>query len=113
MEGCSHTQGRSEHVRPEHLKRDIEEPFDLARLRGALKRLNLGTVKTHEDVEKVVNQLRSPLNDITCNREFFEWKSNEYRDRVKTSVLSLFEKRTLLDVVQNYVVFEKGSMITT
>ena len=66
-----------EYARPEHLKRDAEEPFDLARLSEALKRLNPAIVNADEDVEKVINQLRRPLNDITGNREFFEWLKGE------------------------------------
>jgi type I restriction enzyme R subunit len=66
-----------EYVRPEHLKRDVEEPFNLGRLGEALKRLNPEIMKTDEDVEKVINQLRRLLNDITGNREFFEWLKGE------------------------------------
>ena len=66
-----------EFVRPERLRRDVEEPFDLARLGEALKRLNPEIAKTDEDVEKIINQLRRPLNDITGNREFFEWLKGE------------------------------------
>jgi type I restriction enzyme R subunit len=66
-----------EYVRPDHLRRDVEEPFDLVRLSEALKRLNPEIVKTDEDVEKVINQLRRPLNDITGNREFFELLKGE------------------------------------
>jgi type I restriction enzyme R subunit len=61
------------YIHPDELKRDTEEPFDLFSLRDSIKRLNPGIIASNEDVEKVVNQLRRPPNDIIGNREFFEW----------------------------------------
>ena len=65
------------YVSPEDLKRDVEEPFDISTLKEFLKRLNPAVIQTDEDVEKVINQLRRPLNDITGNREFLEWLKGE------------------------------------
>lgn len=65
------------YVNPEDLKRDSEEPFDLPTLRESLKSLNPAVIQADEDVEKVINQLRRPLNDITGNRKFLEWIKGE------------------------------------
>jgi type I restriction enzyme R subunit len=65
------------YVSPEDLKRDVEEPLHLPTLKESLKRLNPGVIQTDEDMEKVINQLRRPLNDITGNKEFFEWFKGE------------------------------------
>jgi len=65
------------YISPDELKRDIEEPFDLPTLQQAIKKLNPEAIKTDEDVEKVVNQLRRFSNDIRGNREFFEWLKGE------------------------------------
>lgn len=65
------------YVSPDDLKRDIEDPFDLAILRDAIKRMNPGVIVTDEEVGKVVNQLRRSSNDIYGNKEFFEWLKGE------------------------------------
>src|SRR6267378_2913476 len=59
----------------DELKRDIEEPFDLASLTDSLVRLNPDL--DDEDVDKVVNQLRRVSNDVAGNREFLEWLKGE------------------------------------
>jgi len=65
------------YISPDELKRDTEETFDLPTLQAAIKKLNPETIKTDEDVEKVVNQLRRFSNDIRGNKEFFEWLKGE------------------------------------
>lgn len=66
-----------EYVSPDELKRDIEEPFCLPFLRKAIKTLNPHAIETDEDVDKVINQLRRCSNDVTGNRDFFEWLRGE------------------------------------
>ena len=65
------------YVSPDDLKKDIEDPFDPAILKDAIKRLNPGVIVTDEEVEKAVNQLRRSSNDIYGNKEFFEWLKGE------------------------------------
>ncbi len=65
------------YISQDDLKRDLEEPFDLPTLQQAIKRLNSEIIKTDEDIEKVVNQLRRFSNDIRGNKEFFEWLKGE------------------------------------
>src|SRR2546426_12218205 len=60
---------------PDELKRDVEEPFDLATLTDALVRFNPDL--DDGDVEKAVNQLRKLSNDVAGNREFLEWLKGE------------------------------------
>lgn len=59
-------------VSADELKRGIEEPFDLPTLIDRIKYLN-PDLDTDEDVDKVISQLRRASNDISGNREIFEW----------------------------------------
>lgn len=59
------------------LPRDAEEPFDIQVLTDAIRRLNIGIVRTEEEIERIINRLRRFSNDITGNREFFNWIKGE------------------------------------
>lgn len=63
-------------VSADELKRDLEEPFDLSILIGRIKYLN-PDLDSDEDVDKVISQLRRAANDISGNKEFFEWLKGE------------------------------------
>jgi type I restriction enzyme R subunit len=63
-------------VSADELKRGIEEPFDLPILIDRIKYLN-PDLNADEDVDKVISQLRRASNDISGNREIFEWIKGE------------------------------------
>jgi len=60
---------------PEEVKRDLEDPFHLEVLEQSIRRLNPDLVT--DDVDKVVGQLRKISNDLSGNKEFFEWLKGE------------------------------------
>jgi type I restriction enzyme R subunit len=66
-----------EYVPPESLDRNLDEAFDLTKLKHALKTLNPEVLKTNEDVNKVIERLQLLPNDIRGNREFFDWLKSE------------------------------------
>jgi type I restriction enzyme R subunit len=63
-------------VSADELKRGIEEPFDLPTLIDRIKYLN-PDLDSDEDVDKAISQLRRASNDISGNREIFEWVKGE------------------------------------
>jgi type I restriction enzyme R subunit len=65
------------YVPSDKLRRDAEEPFDLAVLRDAIQRLNPAVILSKDDIDTVVNHLRQISNDITGNRSFLEWIKGE------------------------------------
>lgn len=73
-----------EYVPASEFKRDFEEPFDLPTLEQAIRRLNPGVAVTDEDIEKVISRLKMLSNDISGNREFFEWLKGERSLVLKT-----------------------------
>jgi len=66
-----------EYVPPKSLDRNLDEAFDLSRLKRALKLLNPQVLKTDEDVDKVIERLELLPNDIRGNEEFFDWLKGE------------------------------------
>lgn len=64
------------YVSADELKRDLDEPFDITALREGIERLN-PNLDAEDDVDKVINQLRRVSNDISGNKEFFEWLKGE------------------------------------
>ena len=73
-----------EYVQASEFARVPEEPFDLPTLQAAISRLNPGIITTDEEVERVVSRLRMLSNDISGNREFFEWLKGERSLVLKT-----------------------------
>lgn len=82
------------YVSPDDLRRDIEEQFDLPTLKEALKKLNPNVIQRDEDAERVISQLRRLLNDVTGNKEFFEWFKGE-----RSLVLKAGEKAKTIRLV--------------
>ena len=66
-----------EYIPSHDLSRDYEGPFDIPTLTDAIRRLNIGIVRTEEDIERVINKLRRFSNDIAGNRDFFDWIKGE------------------------------------
>lgn len=62
---------------PEELRRDWEEPFDPQALRKAIRRLNSDFITTDREVESIISRLKRLSNDISGNKEFFEWLRGE------------------------------------
>jgi len=65
------------YVPPEDLHRAPDEPFDYATFKDSLRRLNPGVIESDEQVEKVRSKLERLPNDISGNREFFDWIRGE------------------------------------
>lgn len=95
------------YVPSDGLRREIEEPFDLPTLEAATRRLNPVVIQTDEDVEQVINQLRRVSNDISGNREFFEWLKGE-----RSIVLKQGEKAQTIRLIDpDYL--ENNSFVVT
>ena len=89
------------YVRAIDMRRDSEDPLDAATLKDAVRRLNMGVVQSGEDADRVVERLRMVTNDISGNKEFFEWlkgeKSTVLRQGEKAQTIRLLD----LDDVEN------------
>lgn len=87
-----------EYVPPEEMNKKREsydEPFDLPALRKTIKNLNPDAVKTDEDVNLVISRLKKIPNDISGNKEFFEWlrgeKSISFKPGKKAQTIKLID----------------------
>ena len=82
------------YVAPDKLNRDAEEPFDLQILKEAIRRLNPAVIKSDTEIDNVIDHLRRVSNDISGNREFFEWIKGE-----KSIVLNPGEKSQVVRLI--------------
>lgn len=84
---------------PEELRRDWEEPFDLRALRKAIRRLNSDFITTDREVESIISRLKRLSNDISGNKEFFEWLRGErsiiLRPGEKARTIKLIDSESL------------------
>lgn len=105
------------YVPPKELRRDWEEPFDLRALRKAIRKLNPDFITTDRAVESIISRLKSLFNDISGNKEFFEWLRGErsivLRPGEKAKTIKLIDFENIKDnefVVTNqfeFVGYEK------
>ena len=105
------------YVPPKELRRDWEEPFDLRALRKAIRKLNSDFITTDREVESIISRLKRLSNDISGNKEFFEWLRGErsivLRPGEKAKTIKLIDFENIKDnkfVVTNqfeFVGYEK------
>jgi len=65
------------YIRPEELDRDLIEAFDKAVLCKTLLRLNPINIRSEVEANRVVTALASLPNDVSGNKEFFDWLRGE------------------------------------
>jgi len=82
------------YITSDKLNRDAEDPFDLPILKEAIKRLNPAIIQGDNDVDNVINHLKRVSNDISGNREFFDWIRGE-----KSIVLNPGEKAQIVRLI--------------
>ena len=66
-----------DYIAADSIERDLDDAFDVERLKIALRKLNPDILSSDEYVEQVINKLRLLPNDIRGNKEFFDWLKNE------------------------------------
>lgn len=84
------------YVSQENFLRNEDEPFDLSILKEAIIRLNPDVIKSTEEADMVVNQLRLLPNNIFGNRDFFSWIKSEH-----SIVLRTGEKAQTIKLIEN------------
>lgn len=81
------------YIQSSELDRDFEEPFDRKTLRECIKKLN-PSITSEEEVDRVVSSLKMVSNDISGNKEFFDWTKGE-----KSLILRPGEKATTIKLI--------------